>query len=305
MQQLLTIVCSVLREHEYVIIPGFGGFTLHHVPAKQNASHVFTPPSKVPSFNPLLNQDDGMLKHALISTSSVSPAEATQRIEAFTAHCNTLLQTRKTLVIPSLGTLYQNLDGSLAFEPAISSLWSLEHFGLEPVQAAFNPPEAKIIPLSKPWTVSNALLKTAIAASFLIISSLLAFMILKQPQYLNFAGITSNEPAQFQNNLITTPPLQTYRACSNLISTNITLPTPALNETGSCILVFGAFREAFNAQQLAKNLTRLGFKDPIRFEMVNTLIRVCSEKKYTPEVAAEKARHITALHQSVWISKKP
>lgn len=304
MQQLLTIVCSVLREHEYVIIPGFGGFTLYHVPAKQNASHVFTPPSKVPSFNPLLNQDDGMLKQALISICSVSPAEAAQRIEAFTAHCNTLLQVRKTLVIPSLGTLYQNLDGSLTFEPATTSLWSLEHFGLEPVQAAFNPPEAKIIPLTKPWTVSNALLKTAIAASFLIISSLLAFMILKQPQYLNFAGITSNKPTHFQNNLISTPPLETYRDCSNLINTNMIIPTPAINETCSCILVFGAFRKSFNAQRLAKNLSRLGFKDPIRFEMVNTLIRVCSEKKYTPEVAAEKVRQITALHQSVWISKK-
>jgi hypothetical protein len=245
-----------------------------------------------------------MLKQALILACTISPAEAAQRIEAFTTHCNTLLQTRKTLVIPSLGTLYQNLDGSLAFEPETTSLWSLEHFGLEPVQAAYNPPEAKIIPLTKPHTVSNALLKSAIAASFLIISSLLALMILKQPQYLNFAGLTSNEPAKFENNLIPAPPLEPYRACPKLIRTNLVLPTSNIPETGSCILVFGAFREAFNAQQLAKNLSRLGFKDPIRFEMVNTLIRVCSEKKYTPEVATEKARQITALHQSVWISKK-
>jgi len=90
MQQLLTIVCSVLREHEYVIIPGFGGFTLHHVPAKQNASHVFTPPSKVPSFNPLLNQDDGMLKHALISTSVFhrqKPRNALKPLRHIVTHC--------------------------------------------------------------------------------------------------------------------------------------------------------------------------------------------------------------------------
>ena len=161
MQQLLTIVCSVLREHEYVIIPGFGGFTLHHVPAKQNASHVFNPPSKMPSFNPLLNQDDGLLKHALMLESGLSLTEASQSIEDFTSHCNMLLQTRKTLVIPAVGTLFQNLDGSVLFEPSTATIWSKEHFGLEPVQAEYYLPEVKIIPLTKSSTVSNILFNFA------------------------------------------------------------------------------------------------------------------------------------------------
>ncbi len=302
MQTVLSAIYKTLREHEYVVVPGLGGFTLQTLSATQTSGHVFRPASKIPSFNPLLIQDDGLLKQTLIQTGH-SVAAATQQITEFTAHCKALLQSRKILSIPELGNLYQNLNGSITFDPNHGTPWSLEHYGLLPVQATPETTETRVLPLNgNSKSVGKTLLYVSVAASLFVLTGLLAFIILQQPGYLYQAGFNSPPQSHFLTTSPAMPELAQYSTCQEIFKQKPTLPLKD-SALPDCYLVFGAFREFTNAQNLKSALKSKGFNDPVDFETVNQLIRVRSAQKYSSQEADQKVRNLQQLNQSVWISR--
>ena len=60
-------VCELLRAHDCVILPGFGGFVSGYAPASVHpVTHVFQPPHKHVLFNRNLKTDDGLLLNRLL-----------------------------------------------------------------------------------------------------------------------------------------------------------------------------------------------------------------------------------------------
>ena len=62
MQKITQHIVKLLHDHNYVIVPGFGGFVTNYQPAKVHpTSFIFNSPSKSVAFNVNLTSNDGLL----------------------------------------------------------------------------------------------------------------------------------------------------------------------------------------------------------------------------------------------------
>lgn len=132
--QILKGITELLHQHNFLVIPGFGGFVL-----KSERSHfssnggMIYPPSKTIGFNAQLKQDDGLLLLWLKENIQCSPIEASAHLKNFSEYCNSLLTNKGRLNIEGIGFFYTNFDGKLCFEPQQHVNFLKSGFGLSPI----------------------------------------------------------------------------------------------------------------------------------------------------------------------------
>lgn len=129
MEKIIRHIETLLRRHDYVIVPELGGFVL------QNQSSVITPESIEPpltviSFNPLMKTSDGLLAIELSRAAQISFREAVQLISSEISTAKTLLEKGKKLDLGNLGTLTSNSDQKIIFLPAANSNFFPSNYGL-------------------------------------------------------------------------------------------------------------------------------------------------------------------------------
>ena len=62
MRDLEKHIARLLLDNDCVIVPGFGGFMAHSIPAKYDEDTcLFTPPIRIVGFNPQLTMNDSLL----------------------------------------------------------------------------------------------------------------------------------------------------------------------------------------------------------------------------------------------------
>jgi hypothetical protein len=67
----------LLLANDCVIVPDFGGFMAHHIPARYDADDLsFLPPLRTLGFNPQLRMNDSLLVQSYVEASDLSYAEA-------------------------------------------------------------------------------------------------------------------------------------------------------------------------------------------------------------------------------------
>ena len=99
-------IITLLKKHDYVIVPGLGGFITHHEPARRNmGSNTISPPSKKLAFNRSLKENDGLLVNHLTMT-GISPAQAQQNIDLFIATVEESLQQTGAYLLSGIGKLF-------------------------------------------------------------------------------------------------------------------------------------------------------------------------------------------------------
>ncbi len=124
----------MLKKHDCVIVPDFGGFVGGYQSAEIDyAKGVIYPPSKRLLFNPNLTSNDGLLGNQVAKSEEISYEESLNNIETTIDEWSKTLKEGGRIEIGELGFLY-NQDDKFAFEQSREINLLLAAYGLSPVK---------------------------------------------------------------------------------------------------------------------------------------------------------------------------
>jgi nucleoid DNA-binding protein/cell division protein FtsN len=130
------LIKSLLKEHDCVIVPGFGGFVGNPEPARiDQVSHLILPPGKRIVFNQNLKTNDGLLAGKFSETLNLSYADALRQIEELVQNLVEALHEKKQLTIESFGNFRLNAEANYVFLPDRQQHYTISSYGLLPLQA--------------------------------------------------------------------------------------------------------------------------------------------------------------------------
>ena len=94
----------LLREHDCVIIPDFGGLVADVSPARaQPGRQALSPPTKLLAFNQALTRNDGLLVDALSQHLGLPIAQAREAVRAAVAGLQQELDETNRTELPGIG----------------------------------------------------------------------------------------------------------------------------------------------------------------------------------------------------------
>ena len=131
MQELIRNIELLLHIHNFIVVPGFGGF----VAEKENSTEsdgTLYPPHKAVGFNPSLTYNDGLIAQQYALTKLISFDEANRQIDRAVEELMNTLATWKHLRFGEIG-MFHYTDGVLTFEPSVTNNFLGASFGLVPV----------------------------------------------------------------------------------------------------------------------------------------------------------------------------
>ena len=131
MKTLARHIDLLLRENDCVILPGFGGFIAHTVPAYYvSEEHLYYPPSRSISFNSAITMNDGLLAQSYMKSYQVDYARATYMIDVAVDNLRDELDEKGEVELPRIGVIKQDVYQALQFVPEASGIASPKNFGL-------------------------------------------------------------------------------------------------------------------------------------------------------------------------------
>lgn len=121
----------LLLRHDCVIIPGLGAFVAEYVPASiDDACGLIIPPLRKISFNPVIQQNDGILNESIARKEQTTSEEASILLESYINDIERSLRTIGEYSIGNLGRLVYNDDSrSIEFLSRLSSVKRAEAGG--------------------------------------------------------------------------------------------------------------------------------------------------------------------------------
>jgi hypothetical protein len=131
-----TIIKGIKEElffHDYLVLPDFGGFVLHALPARFSGSGLILPPTKTVGFNIQLKQNDGILAAWLQRQLACTNAESLAHLKEFAEFCNHLLLAKRRLNFDGIGFFYLDFENHICFEPQQDCNFLSDSFGLAPI----------------------------------------------------------------------------------------------------------------------------------------------------------------------------
>ncbi|MFV0391745.1 MAG: SPOR domain-containing protein [Paludibacteraceae bacterium] len=135
MKKVLQHIETLLRRHDYVIVPGLGGFVYQFHSAVIDQNHI-EPPFVSISFNPLMNIPDGLLTIEYSRKENVSFRAASALIADEIDSVNVALNQNQSIEFGNLGFLTKNNEGKLIFSPSKNNGLIPANFGLETVHVS-------------------------------------------------------------------------------------------------------------------------------------------------------------------------
>lgn len=135
----------LLRDHDCVIIPDFGGLVADAVPARvQPHRHALSPPARLLAFNQALTRNDGLLVDALAQHLRVPAAQAREALRAAVAGLQHDLDATSRTELPGIGIFRRAAGRGLSFEYTgtdivLPAAYGLPELAARPVRAAARP----------------------------------------------------------------------------------------------------------------------------------------------------------------------
>lgn len=127
-------ISALLYRYQCVTVPGFGAFLTETLPAQlNNDTFTFYPPKKLISFNANLKNNDGLLANHIALQEKISYTQAVDNITQTVESWLKRLQNWETLILKNLGSISNNLEGSIVFTPDTPVNYLAEAFGLSTV----------------------------------------------------------------------------------------------------------------------------------------------------------------------------
>ena len=131
MRNLAKHIELLLRDNDCVILPGFGGFIAHAVPAYYvSEEHLYYPPSRSISFNTAITMNDGLLAQSYMRSYNVDYAQAVYLIDVAIEKMRDTLDEEGSVTIPRIGTIKQDIYQTVQFIAEPAGISSPLHFGL-------------------------------------------------------------------------------------------------------------------------------------------------------------------------------
>lgn len=125
-------IASLLHFHNYVVVPGLGGFIAKEEPARLNSQgNIITPPRKELVFNPALHTGDGLLLQELVKLEGLSYQLAEKTVAETVSSWVSMLDLGRTLQLEGIGQLRKNVDNKIVFRQYSHSNFLATSFGLE------------------------------------------------------------------------------------------------------------------------------------------------------------------------------
>jgi hypothetical protein len=108
----------LLRDHDCVIIPDFGGLVAEYTSAKVQPAgrHLLSPPTRQVAFNQALSRNDGLLVDTLREQLGLSAAEAREHLRQAVAMLHYELKAQQRTELPGIGVFRQQVGRGLQFE---------------------------------------------------------------------------------------------------------------------------------------------------------------------------------------------
>ncbi len=179
---IIYCIGELLYSNDCVILPGFGGFVTHYVPASIHPiNHTFNPPSKSILFNSKLVRDDGLLLDFIAEKEGLTYADVKIRVAEFVNEVTNKLRSGETVVFNNIGSLKHDPQGNLLFNPDGSVNYLEESFGLPSFvsQPVIRKPLHKRLETTfidrKPTTEKRSRRKRAVWATAAVLPVLLVF----------------------------------------------------------------------------------------------------------------------------------
>ncbi len=131
----------LLRDHDCVIIPDFGGLVAAYVPARvqPGGRHQLSPPTRQVAFNQALTRNDGLLVDALCQHLGLPATEAREALRQAVAALYRDLQNQQRTELPGIGVFRQQAGRGLRFEYTGAN---------DLLPAVFGLPELTVLPVS-------------------------------------------------------------------------------------------------------------------------------------------------------------
>lgn len=140
---VLQYIQKLLFRYDCVIIPGFGGFITHRIPADIHPiTHKFLPPYKKIGFNERLKLNDGLLITYIAHEEGISRDEADKMVKDFAEQIRQGLRRRNVYELKEVGRFFYNTEDLLEFEPEVKVNYLDDSFGL--AELFFKPIERDI-----------------------------------------------------------------------------------------------------------------------------------------------------------------
>ena len=131
----------LLRDHDCVIIPDFGGLVADVSPARaQPGRQALSPPTKLVAFNQALTRNDGLLVDALSQHAGLPIAQARELVRTAVANLQQELDATNRTELPGIGIFRRASGRGLAFEYTgtdnlLASAFGLPELAARPVRA--------------------------------------------------------------------------------------------------------------------------------------------------------------------------
>ncbi|AYA36383.1 SPOR domain-containing protein [Hymenobacter oligotrophus] len=115
--QLTDHIQHLLRDHDCVIIPDFGGLIADYEPARLHpVRHTLAPPAKRVAFNQSLTRNDGLLVDAISRHYGIGAPQARQQVREAVANMQQELDEQQRTELPGIGVFRRAPGRGLDFE---------------------------------------------------------------------------------------------------------------------------------------------------------------------------------------------
>lgn len=296
-----THINTLIKFHECVVIPEFGGFISNYKSAKyDNQRNTFSPPSKEIVFNTKINKNDGLLINHLVDNERISYSEAHRVISNFVEQTWTRLYKGETIEMKNLGSFKLDRNGAVFFT-ATTSFELVEVYGLKEFNyqsTVFDNP----IPTYQPRPAIRAIqhrgntLKIAASISLLVA--------------LSFFPMKNNKLQLHTSTLNPITAFTESKPENTEIKEEVKTEVPAtaaieINKVAPYILIGGNFQLLENANLLSDELSKLGHKpEIIHLNNGNYRVAIDSYADYDTALKAMETYRLSHPGSMVWVSKR-
>lgn len=141
MIELIRHIEILLLENDCVVVPGFGGFITHYMPASWNAEEkTFSPPIRSIGFNPQLKMNDGILVQSYMEAYDTNFSDATKILEQGVDKLIDALHKEGKVDMANIGEMSLSIHGTYVFssyDDKVTSpfLYGLDAFEIKDIKA--------------------------------------------------------------------------------------------------------------------------------------------------------------------------
>ena len=334
-----TYISELLYRHDCVILPGLGGLITNYRSAKIHpVSHTIQPPSKSIRFNVNLQEDDGLLANYVASCEAISFASAQSKIERFVFSIQNDLEHKQEALLPKIGVLSRNVNGSLSFEPDLKVNYLLDSFGLDAIQSPPILKKSTAANLSKQMRRGAKTIQSQkgtfnwkVAAVLLPLIGLSSYVSFQQDaikaSYANYAYLNPFKEKPAAVYIPRTVALDKQTATNEQISTaaapKIVVAEPVKVATEVVVkkspvapsvatsfvskpfhLIAGCFSSQQNANNLVRSLKTQGFHASVVGKSPNGLVRVAFQSFESRELALVQMEKLKSAGKSTWLLRQ-